>query len=284
MVGIGASAGGLEAFTELLKNLPVQTGMAFVFVQHLDPHHSSQLVQILTRETSLPIKEVTDGELLRPNQIYIMPPNREMTLEKGALRLVGAVGKSRQNICRSIASLFPSAEEQGPSAIGVVLSGTASDGTRGLNAIKEKGGITIAQDERSARYSSMPSSAISSGNVDLVLTPRAIAEELARLSGHPYVKKQAEPMPSKDGKDQILTLLLSSTGVDFAHYRQTTLLRRIQRRMVLNRTEDFEAYVDLLQKSPTELDALYQDVLIQSPVFSGSPRSLKPCRKTFFQN
>ena len=188
VVSIGASAGGLEAFSELLKNLPIQTGMAFVFVQHLDPRHASQLVQILTRDTTLPIKEATDGELLRPDQIYIMPPNHEMTLEKGALRLWARseIRGKHMPIDRFFASV---AEEQGSGAIGVVLSGTASDGTRGLNAIKEKGGITIAQDERSARYSSMPSSAISSGNVDLVLTPRAIAEELARLSGHPYVKE-----------------------------------------------------------------------------------------------
>ena len=164
VVGIGASAGGLEAFSELLKNLPVHTGMAFVFVQHLDPHHSSQLVQILTRETSLPIKEVTDGELLRPDQVYIMPPNREMTLEKGILRLWGR-SESRVKHMPIDRFFISVAEEQGPSAIGVVLSGSASDGTRGLNAIKEKGGITIAQDERSARYSSMPSSAVSSGNV-----------------------------------------------------------------------------------------------------------------------
>ncbi len=281
VVSIGASAGGLEAFSELLKSLPVQTGMAFVFVQHLDPHHSSQLVQILTRETTLPIKEVTDGDLLRPDQIYIMPPNREMTLEKSVLRLwPRSESRGRHMpIDRFFASV---AEEQGSGAIGVVLSGTASDGTRGLNAIKERGGITVAQDERSARYSSMPSSAIASGNVDLVLTPRGIAQELARLSGHPYVKKKQEPQPSQDGKDRILTLLLSGTGVDFAQYRQTTLLRRIQRRMVLNRTEDFDAYVNLLQKNPAELDALYQDVLIHVTSFFREPEVFEALRGNVF--
>ena len=171
VVSIGASAGGLEAFSELLKNLPIQTGMAFVFVQHLDPHHPSQLVQILSRETTLPIQEVTDGELLRPDRVYIIPPNREMTLENGALRLWprSEIRSMHMPIDRFFTSV---AEERGSSAIGVVLSGSASDGTRGLNAIKEKGGITIAQNERSARYSSMPSSAISSGNVDLILTPQ----------------------------------------------------------------------------------------------------------------
>jgi two-component system CheB/CheR fusion protein len=281
VVSIGASAGGLEAFSELLKNLPIQTGMAFVFVQHLDPRHASQLVQILTRDTTLPIKEATDGELLRPDQIYIMPPNHEMTLEKGALRLWARseIRGKHMPIDRFFASV---AEEQGSGAIGVVLSGTASDGTRGLNAIKEKGGITIAQDERSARYSSMPSSAISSGNVDLVLTPRAIAEELARLSGHPYVKEQAEPKPSKDGKHRILALLLSSTGVDFAQYRQTTLLRRIQRRMVLNRTADFDAYVDLIQKKPDEVESLYQDILIHVTSFFREPEVFAALQQNVF--
>ncbi len=281
VVGIGASAGGLEAFSELLRNLPAQTGMAFILVQHLDPHHSSQLVQILSRETTLPIEEVTDGELLQPNRIYIMPPNREMTLEKGALRL-WARSESRGRHMPIDRFFVSVAEEQGSLAIGVVLSGTASDGTRGLNAIKEKGGITIAQDERSARYSSMPSSAIAAGNVDLVLTPRGIALELARVAAHPYLKEQTEPEPSKDGKDKILAFLLAATGVDFAQYRHTTLLRRIQRRMVLNRTEHFDAYVDLLQKKPDELEALYQDVLIHVTSFFREPETFETLRKDVF--
>jgi chemotaxis methyl-accepting protein methylase len=239
------------------------------------------LVQILTRETTLPIKEVTDGELLRPDHVYIMPPNHEMTLEKGALRLwPRSESRSRHlPIDRFFAS---AAEEQGSSAIGVVLSGTASDGTRGLNVIKEKGGITIAQDERSARYSSMPSSAILSGNVDLVLTPRAIAQELGRLSGHPYVKKKGDPEPSHDGKDRILALLLSSTGVNFAAYRQTMLFRRIQRRMLLNRIEDFDVYVDQLKQDPTELEALHQDILIHVTSFFREPEVFDTLREKVF--
>src|SRR6202011_2719635 len=163
VVGVGASAGGLEAFSELLRNLPTETGMAFILIQHLDPHHPSQLVQILARETTLTVKEATDEEILRPNQIYVIPPNREMTMKEGTLRLwARSEARGRHMpIDRFFSSM---AEEQGSEAIGTVLSGTASDGTRGLNAIKEKGGITIAQVERSARYPSMPSSAISSGN------------------------------------------------------------------------------------------------------------------------
>ena len=128
----------------------------------------------------------------------------------------------------------------------------------------------------------MPRSAISSGNVDLILTPRAIAEELARISGHPYVRRQTEPNPSKDGKEIVLTLLLAASGVDFKQYRQTTLLRRIQRRMVLNRTEDFDVYVDLLQKNPAELEALYQDILIHVTSFFREPEIFETLRETVF--
>ena len=281
VAAIGASAGGLEAFSELVRNLPMQTGMAFVLVQHLDPHHTSQLVQILTRETNLPIKEVIDGDFLRPNQMYIMPPNREMTLEEGALCLwKRSESRGRHMpIDRFFASV---ALAQGARAIGIVLSGTASDGTLGLNAIKEQGGITIAQDEKSARYSSMPSSAIASGNVDLILTPRAIAEELGRIAGHPYVRIEADHEPSKNGKETIVALLLAATGVNFAQYRQSTLLRRVQRRMVLTRTESFDAYVDLLHKSPAELDALYQDVLIHVTSFFREPEVFEALREIVF--
>jgi two-component system CheB/CheR fusion protein len=283
VVCIGASAGGLEAFTELLRYLPIKTGLAFVFVQHLAPHHSSQLVQILGRETTLPIKEVTDRELLRPDQIYIMPPNCEMTLEKDVLRLWprSEIRARHLPIDRFFTSV---AEAKGAGAIGVILSGTASDGTAGVMAIKEKGGIAIAQDERSARYSSMPSSAISSGNVDLVLPPRGIAEELVRLSGHPYVKKKAGPEPSKDGMGKILRLLVSTTGVDFAQYRETTLFRRIQRRIVLNRAENFESYVETLEKNPAELEALYQDILIHVTSFFREPEVFEDLRKSVFPN
>jgi len=185
VVGIGASAGGLEAFTQLLQHLSVDTGLAFVLVQHLDPHHESALTHILTRTTSMPVREVSNNLRVVANHIYIIPPNMSMAIEKGVLKL------SARDPARfphhSIDSFFESlALDQREQAIGIVLSGTATDGTLGLEAIKAEGGITFAQDE-SAKYDSMPRSAIAAGVVDFVLSPQNIAQELARIAKHPYV-------------------------------------------------------------------------------------------------
>lgn len=198
IVGIGASAGGLEALTELLKYLPPDTGVGVVFVQHLDPQHESALTQILTRATSMPVREVTDNLPVEANHVYVIPPNTTLGIAKGVLKL-----QPRQESrmpTRSIDFFFESlAEDQGKRAIGVILSGTATDGTQGLEAIKAEDGITFAQDE-SARYDSMPRSAVAAGCVDFVLKPEDIAKELARIAKHPYVASQPhEPIsPTKD--------------------------------------------------------------------------------------
>ncbi|HEY6396332.1 MAG TPA: chemotaxis protein CheB, partial [Solirubrobacteraceae bacterium] len=185
IVGIGASAGGLEAFTRLLKQLSPDTGMAFVLVQHLDPAHESALTQILTRTTTMPVLEVKNNLEVRPNHVYIIPPNTSMGIVTGVLKLTK---RDTDRIAhRSIDMFFEAlAHDQGERAVGIVLSGTATDGTLGLEAIKAEGGITFAQDE-SAKYDSMPRSAIAAGCVDLVLPPDGIARELARMSRHPYV-------------------------------------------------------------------------------------------------
>jgi two-component system CheB/CheR fusion protein len=179
VVGIGASAGGLEAFTELLHHLPSQTGMALVLVQHLDPTHASILTELLSKTTRLPVKEARNGMALKPDHVYVIPPNTKMTVRKGALRLVE--GKRESAAQHSIDHFLESlAREQGPQAVGVVLSRSASDGTVGLEAIKSQGGITFAQDS-SAKYESMPRSAIAAGCVDFVLPPAKIASELATI-------------------------------------------------------------------------------------------------------
>jgi two-component system CheB/CheR fusion protein len=185
VVGIGASAGGLEAFTELLKHLPLDSGMAFVLVQHLDPTHDSALPQILARVTSLPVHEAADKLRVRANHVYVIPPNKNLSIVQGVLKLAPRA-KARVPLHSIDTFLETLAEDQRERAIGVILSGTASDGTLGLEAIKAEGGITFAQDD-SARYDAMPRSAVAAGCVDYVLAPREIARELARIAKHPYV-------------------------------------------------------------------------------------------------
>jgi two-component system, chemotaxis family, CheB/CheR fusion protein len=198
VVGVGASAGGLEAFTELLKNLPLDTGMGFVLVQHLDPQHESALADLLTRATSMPVREVTNNLRVDANHVYVIPPNTNLGIAQGVLKLQAREQSSTPT--RSIDSFFESlAEDQRERAIGVILSGTATDGTVGMEAIKAEGGITFAQD--SARYDSMPRSAIAAGCVDFVLKPADIAKELARIAKHPYVAGQRhESMSPEDDR------------------------------------------------------------------------------------
>lgn len=196
VVGIGASAGGLEAFTLLLKNLPADTGLGFVLVQHLDPQHASALTQLLTRATSMPVREVTNNQRVERNHVHVIPPNTSLSIVQGRLKL-----QPRRNTGgahRSIDFFFESlAQDQRERAIGVILSGTATDGTLGLEAIKAEGGITFAQDD-SAKYDSMPRSAAAAGCVDFVLPPEEIARELARIAKHPYVAGQVPGRPEED--------------------------------------------------------------------------------------
>ncbi|HET8875358.1 MAG TPA: chemotaxis protein CheB [Casimicrobiaceae bacterium] len=204
IVGIGASAGGLEAFTELLAHLPLDTGMGFVLVQHLDPDHESALPQLLGRATSLPVEAVTDNTRVAPNRVYVIPPNASLVIVQGVLKLKPR--RPKRAPTRTIDTFFESlAEDQRECAIGVVLSGTASDGTVGLEAIKAEGGITFAQDE-TARYDSMPRSAVNAGCVDFVLAPEAIAQELARIARHPYItgRANAPATPEQDHAEATL--------------------------------------------------------------------------------
>jgi len=202
IVGVGASAGGLEAFTELLRHLPVETGMGFVLVQHLDPQHESALTQLLSRATSMPVHEVTQDLRVEANCVYVIPPNANLGIEQGVLKLQPR--PQTRSPHHSIDSFFESlSRDAGERAIGVVLSGAATDGTLGLEAIKAEGGITFAQDD-SARYDSMPRSAVAAGCVDLVLSPANIAKELTRIARHPYVTGQspASDIPAEDDRTE----------------------------------------------------------------------------------
>ena len=269
IVGIGASAGGLEAFRQLLGALATDTGIAYVLVQHLDPHHESILADLLSEATRMDVSEVKGDVRVEPDRIYVIPPSQDIVFVDGMLKLIPRTqtGAAHLPIDSFLESL---AEAQGSQSIGVILSGTGSDGTLGLEAIKAEGGITLAQDPRSARSEDMPRSAIAAGCVDFVLPPEAIARELMRLGRHPYVAAAEGRAPTSledDGMGRILSLLLRATGADFSAYRKTTLERRIARRMAVRRIETLADYARLLEGSSAETEALYHDCLISVTSF-----------------
>jgi len=281
IVGVGASAGGLDAFTQLLKSLPDDTGMAFVLIQHLLPTHPSSLVDILSRTTSMPVTEVEDGMLVEPNRVYVIPPDRDMIISHGALQLLPRASEGQHlPIDHFFCAL---AEDQGHRAIGVVLSGTGNDGMLGLGAIKSAGGFTFAQDS-SAQQDGMPRSAIATGYVDSVLSPRKIASEIDRLSRHPYTAREYPPQAS--GAEMsfapILQLVHNATGTDFTNYKVNTLYRRITRRMVLHKTEGITDYLNFLRENPEEVAILYQDILINVTSFFRNPEAIEALKNEAF--
>lgn len=289
VVGVGASAGGLEAFRELLNHLPTNTGMALVLVQHLDPKHESMLAELLARSTKLTVSEVEHGMKVEPDHVFVIPRNKDMTISGGVLRLrprSEARGQhhSIDNFLRSLA------EDQTNRAIGIILSGTATDGTLGLEAIKAEGGITFAQDAESAKYDGMPRSAIASGCVDFVLPPKGIARELARISNHPYVVSVEQPAPpevetskpARNGFKRILGILQKAQGVDFTLYKSNTVERRTMRRMLLNKVEGYDDYARYLGGHPEEVENLYQDILINVTSFFRHPETFELLKKNIF--
>ena len=287
IVGIGASAGGFEAFNNVLAHLPEKTGMAFVFVQHLDPNHQSSLPELLTRATRIPITEVSDGAAVESNHIYVIPSNKEMTIREGTLRLsprtlARGEHKPIDVFLRSLA------EACGGRAVGVILSGTGSDGTAGCRAIKAAGGITIAQEGVTARYDRMPRSAVESGCVDFVLSPQGIAEELANIGAHPSIQRVATPSEDAGHKglseavEKLFQIVRRAKGVDFLQYKQRTIQRRVQRRMILNRIEKLADYVKFAEENPNELDELYRDILIHTTGFFRDEKAFKALRKEIF--
>ncbi|MBV8820409.1 MAG: hypothetical protein JO022_18760, partial [Acidobacteriaceae bacterium] len=275
VVAIGASAGGIEATKDLLKHLPSDTGLSFVLVQHLDPKHHSILTDLLTKDTAMPVSEVKDGMKVERNHVYVIPPNSSMSISDRTLRLhpreeSRGVHMPIDYFMRSVADEF------GSHSIGVVLSGSGTDGTLGIAEIQAQGGVTFAQDDATAKYNSMPQSAVNSGCIDYVLPPKQIARELARIARLPYAQAPPladAPVPASDGAalSSIFQMLRRSTGVDFTHYRQTTILRRIQRRMVVHKIEKLDEYVRYLHSNAGEIKALYQDMLINVTSFFRNP-------------
>lgn len=265
IAGIGASAGGLEALQEFFKAVPLKTGIGFVVIQHLSPDYKSLMDELLARYTRLPIKKAEDGMLVEPDTVYLIPARKNLSIFHGKLMLEDQ--GVRNGIILPIDIFFRSlAKDLEKRAIGIILSGTGSDGTLGTRAIKEAGGMVMAQDERTAKFDGMPRSSISTGLVDYILPPSEMPEALHQFIKHPFVEKAASTdailSGDEDGLSKILMTLREFSGIDFSYYKENTILRRLERRLSINRFERLEDYYNLLTNSEKEKDTLYRELLI----------------------
>ena len=285
VVGVGASAGGLEAFKRLIRAVPEKSGVAYILVQHLEPSHDSLLVEILQKITRIPVMEITNNVRVEPDHIYVIPSNRLLTANDGRLELSPRGPKNEKNM--PIDVFFTSLSEVHQShAIGVVLSGTATDGTLGLRAIKDHGGFTFAQEQQSAAFDSMPQSAIDADVVDFILVPEEIPLQVAKLleafrnglTGDKEDLKSAR----EEAFRQLIALLRIRKGTDFTYYKQTTIRRRIVRRMGLNKMEDIAGYLAYFRENRAEQEQLYQDLLIPVTGFFRDPRTFEVVCKSVF--
>lgn len=279
VVGIGASSGGLASFIRLLGQLPAESGLAYVLLQHLDPAQESLLPEILTRAGKIPVVAALDGVLVEANHAYVIPPNTSMTVTDGHLRVVKA--EKRRGPSTVIDVFFRSlAAVHRNEAVGIILSGAGSDGASGIEAIKEYGGITLAEDPASAQYPGMPDSAIATGCIDFVMSPEEIAEQLKLIGKHLAVR----PGAGDDDSDvhKILAMLRSRTGADFSGYRRATVHRRILRRMLAHRNGSHAEYLTHLRARPEDLDELYEDLLIGVTRFFRDPETFAALSETAF--
>jgi two-component system CheB/CheR fusion protein len=279
VAGIGASAGGLEALEAFLAPMPLDTGMAFVVIQHLSPKHKSLMAEILQRITPMKVTQIEDGMRIEPNRVYLNVPDKETALFNSVFQLTDPV--SREGFRLPIDYFFRSlAEDHAERAICVILSGTGSDGTLGLKAIKEKGGMSMAQEEHQAKYAGMPQSAIETGLVDLVLPVEKMSKELIAYVKHPYVKNRLKSNRIvEDTKEaffqKILMLIRSSAGVDFTHYKRSTISRRIERRMAVHQLDHMGTYFRFLTERQAEVQVLFKDLLIGVTSFFRDPQAFE---------
>jgi two-component system CheB/CheR fusion protein len=287
IAGIGASAGGLKAFQELLENLPARPGLAVVLLPHLSPSSQSMLTTLLQKSSKIPLVDAKEAMRLEPDHIYVLPPNTTLALHQGVFRAISPrlPGTHPLGIDYFLFSLAAELRER---AIGVVLSGSASDGAAGIRAIKGEGGITYAQGD-SAEFPGMPQAAVATGCVDFILNPREIAEDLVRVARHPYLSAGAgappAERPSEDSPGEltkILHLLRERTGVEFILYKSPTVLRRIARRMAVRRIERLPDYHEFLQTSPEEIKALHDDILIKVTSFFRDPETFEVLKQRVF--
>ncbi|MBE9042537.1 diguanylate cyclase, partial [Oscillatoriales cyanobacterium LEGE 11467] len=272
VVGIGASAGGLRALEIFFENLTIDTGAAFVVIQHLSPDFKSLMKELLERRTRMAIYRVTDGMKLEPNSVYLIPPGKNLFLEQNRLHLFEQEARSRHKLNFPIDIFLESlATNYADRAIGVILSGTGSDGTRGLQAINEAGGFAMVQEPETAEFDGMPRTAISTGVVDRVLAPRELAQTIERLVRSPKAPQMARQDSNSfldtDRLQRISSILAQYEDTDFSHYKTTTLSRRIHRRYLISGCQNFEDFIRLLESSSEERATLRHDLLISVTQF-----------------
>ena len=273
IVGIGCSAGGLEALEAFFTHVPADSGMAFVVIQHLDPDHASQLPEILQRSTSMVVAEAGDGMVVYPNRVYVIPPNTELTLRDARLYLLDP--SQRRGLRLPIDFFLRAlAEDRRESAVGVILSGMGSDGMLGLGAIKEKSGLTLAQEPTTAQADSMPNSAIKAGFTDIVAPPAELPVRIAdyfRLAPLDGLNKPHMEAGAHSNLGKIITLLHARTGNDFSLYKPNTLYRRIERRISMLQIAGIANYLEYLRENPQEVDLLFKEFLIGVTQFFRDP-------------
>lgn len=280
VVALGASAGGLEAIVAMLERLTLDS-MAFVVVQHLSPSQESHLTELLARATALRVVTATDGARIEPNTVYVVPPGVNPALMNGVMHLMPLAPEQRGH---TVDLFFRSlAKDRGPLGVGVVLSGTGSDGALGLKAIKAEGGLTFVQRPSTARFEGMPQSALDRGAADFCLAPEEIADELMALSRHPYLRPERPARAvSSERLSKVLVLLRDAFGHDLTLYKTGTIERRVERRMVVHKIERIENYVAYLQSNPAELATLYHDLLIGVTSFFRDPESFEALKEVVF--
>lgn len=263
-IGIGASAGGLEALEQFFKNMNPQSGLSFIVVQHLSPDYKSLMVELLSKHTQMKVYRAEDGMEVIPNCVYLIPPKKNMTIFHSKLFLTEQ--NYHHGINLPIDIFFRSlAEDFHERAIGVILSGTGSDGTLGIRAIKGNGGMVIAQDDHSAKFDGMPKSAIATGLVDYILSADKMPEELLKYVKHPLTSRDEEKediVNHENTLGKIMSIVRNKVGVDFAYYKPNTIIRRLERRISINQINNFENYVTFLDQSPKEINILYKELLI----------------------
>jgi two-component system CheB/CheR fusion protein len=279
-VGIGASAGGLEAIESFFKRMPPKSGLAFIVIQHLSPDYKSLMVELLSKKTEMPVLRAEDSMAVEPDHVYLIPPKKNLTIFHGRLILKEQDSSSGINLPIDI-FLRSLAEDQAERAIAIILSGTGSDGARGVRAVKEFNGMVMVQDEETSKFDGMPRAAISTGVADFILAPEEMPDQLMAFVKHPYESRQQAHRSAvgEDALTRIFAELRERTKVDFTFYKPSTIIRRIERRMVISHTSDLDEYLKYMYKYPGEVVTLYRELLIGVTNFFRDPEAMRELMK-----